>query len=329
MSSQYKLKYYTSEKGVYVNLGHLYRYLDGVNINNKQPETTLLDSWVYVEGEEEVLSLQKLGSAQYINPRWELIDEDLKKLGAKDVLTQEEAGEWYDDDDGYCVSSEVKYGKYYKRVYDKIEPVMEDQLFEATLLGHIEESLLEGTSTPVYTLKETDLYHPSEKKVDLSQVVEYGEIAKMLCCPLTIHNQPCSINRKTSYNIIRNYIKENIDGKYAQVSSDYDFCFSVLKVISIKPYTETTQITKSNGRSYAKPKFNKRTIEAKTTKVFETSPEGYSKYPLAPSFKGDNLQDLAENVKLYLDELMDIINQPVKECSSCNGTGHIIQGGNQ
>ena len=34
---------------------------------------------------------------------------------------------------------------------------------------------------------------------------------------------------------------------------------------------------------------------------------------------------MSENIKLYLDELMEEINAPVEECSVCCGTGHIIE----
>ena len=144
----------------------------------------------------------------------------------------------------------------------------------------------------------------------------------MLVPDLAIHNRPCSLSQDNTYKIIRSYIKNNINGKYARVTSDYDFCFTVTKVINIKPYIHTSEQTKSNGRSYAKPRIKKREINTKEFKIFEMCPKKpYQGYTPIKGFTGENLLDLSNNIKSYLDELMSVLNSPLTECPCCDGTG--------
>jgi dUTPase len=35
----------------------------------------------------------------------------------------------------------------------------------------------------------------------------------------------------------------------------------------------------------------------------------------------DNLEEMVYNVKTYLEELMEVINRPMKECECCDGYG--------
>jgi translation elongation factor EF-1alpha len=96
----------------------------------------------------------------------------------------------------------------------------------------------------------------------------------------------------------------------------------VKKLVYIKPYIERKEIKKSNGRSYASPKFTTRSIETKEVEIFEMCPsKKYNNYTPIDGFKGDNITDLVENMKLFLEELMRVINQPVQECQHCGGLG--------
>lgn len=46
--------------------------------------------------------------------------------------------------------------------------------------------------------------------------------------------------------MIRSYVKDNIDKKeQARVTSDYDFCFTVRKLIELKPYEIRSEVLKS------------------------------------------------------------------------------------
>ncbi len=51
------------------------------------------------------------------------------------------------------------------------------------------------------------------------------------------------------------------------------------------------------------------------------SPEGYKGYTPIKSFEGKNEIDLKTQINSYLKELMDVINEPLRECPTCQGTG--------
>lgn len=50
----------------------------------------------------------------------------------------------------------------------------------------------------------------------------------------------------------------------------------------------------------------------------------YENHTVIDGFKWESLQDLIDNIKHYLDELMEVINSDMSECEHCNGTGHVI-----
>ena len=110
------------------------------------------------------------------------------------------------------------------------------------------------------------------------------------------------------------------------VTSDYDFCFTVKRKITIKPITTRREIKKDNGRSYASPKFKTIIQQFKEIEIFEMTPEdkkygGYT--PIAP-WHANNLREMKEQIETYLANLMEEINKPVAECECCNGTGHVV-----
>ena len=172
-----------------------------------------------------------------------------------------------------------------------------------------------------------DYSHKGTKEIDLSSVVRYDELEEMLTPEFLLCIRPCCLTSKQSYVIIRQYVKDNINSKMAVITSDYNFCFTVKKKINIKPLTQTWEEKKKNGKSYARPRVHSKKIEYTQKEVFEmtNNEDNYKGYTVIPGFKGASLADLAENIKLYLDELIHFINSPVSECEHCNGTGHIIE----
>jgi hypothetical protein len=119
--------------------------------------------------------------------------------------------------------------------------------------------------------------------------------------------------------IIRNHIKLNIDPKYARITSDYDFCLTVEKVISHEPIPYSVVMGTKR-----RPRNETRYRNSRSIKIFQTSPEGYTDYPTQKPINGLNQKDLEEKVDLYLNELMEEINKPFIECEHCNGMGVIL-----
>lgn len=337
---QMKLDYYKSDKGIYVarsiidylNRRDLIRTSGLFKINNKLPQKTHHASWVFIEGETELKTVSFETKGETYNYHWTM-KENTPDVVAKLIpktLTTDEASEYYDDDEWqYYMSEECMYFEYrsfYERVWDTKPDYFKDQEIEVTFLGDISSKEMDLPSKTKYSVYKTKWKHEGTKEIDLSGIASYSELSQMLTSDLLIHNQACSLTSVQTYNIIRTYVNNNIDPKWATVTSDYDFCFTVKKKIAVKPIMISKEQTKSNGKSYAKPRFTTNKVTHKLEQVFEMThaERRYKGYTSISGFKGDSLQELADTVEQYLEELITYINKPLSECSACEGTGHLF-----
>jgi len=140
--------------------------------------------------------------------------------------------------------------------------------------------------------------------------------------------RPIKLSSVDSYEIIRNYIKDNINPKHAEITSDYAFCLTVEKKI---PLSEPQSYRHNeNAFSRRKPKYTTRFVSERKLKVFETAPdrgprEGvYSGYTRCKEFEGESYEDLIKNIDAYLKELIGVINKPLVDCPKCKGDGVIV-----
>ncbi|HEY5631204.1 MAG TPA: hypothetical protein VIR31_03685 [Nitrososphaeraceae archaeon] len=229
----------------------------------------------------------------------------------------------YSDSDGDIVWK--NYGEYqslYKPVHEETPDVWESLPVEMTILREFNiDNYEDPIKMKVATVRPQTGWMPSN---DLASVVHYQDIERLLTPEFLLHERPCYLTSEQVYSIVRNHIKLNINPKAAFVSSDYDFCFSVKRRIQIKPVIVRTEIRKQNGRSYATPRFNTKSVTSKDEIIFEMAPKVYNSYPVIEPWKADNLKDMAEQIKYYLDTLMEEINSEVEECANCGGKGCIV-----
>lgn len=329
---------YRSEKGLYYantkwGYSKARESIYNVDTVNGKPLTKSehRNDWYFLEGEDTITSIKKRVHGGYGAASWVLRDDSTFIEGViPKVVTPEDADEIKDSDGDFYFGSGSKYYSYrglYKRVREELPYVFVDVEFEVDYKGTIEHSLIENNyKDATIKLIEKNYWKEVTIEAKLSAITHYYELEELLTPDLVIHNRPCYIDSDTTFAIVRNHIKENINPKYARVTSDYNFCFTVKKRVQINPYVHKTEIKKSNGRSYAKPQFKSQTIEAKEVEIFEMCPsKKYQNYTPIAGFKGENLADLVENIKLYLDHLMDVINAPVHECEHCGGLGCTIE----
>lgn len=142
---------------------------------------------------------------------------------------------------------------------------------------------------------------------------------------LTTHSElkpesPCFISGSEFYRIIRNYIKANIDGRYARITSDYDFCLTVQKVLELHVPEKFT----INRGTEKRPKYETRYNTSKKVTVFSSAPKPYNSYPVQEGLSAANYEELEQKIENYLKELITEINKPLKECPHCNGTGVML-----
>lgn len=288
------------------------------------------DKWYLMKGADEITSYEKKVIGKRVNFRWELRDKDDNPLGLPEVISQEDSHEKEYDYDWY-IGEECEHYKYhslYERVSDQLPDTWDDAECQVDYRGTVSVDDVDNFQDMKVTLHRENVRFDEKNthEVDLSSIVRYDELEELLTPPLAIHNRPCRLTSHQTYKIIRSYVKENMNHTYAEITSDYDFCFTVKKRIPIKPYILKREIKKSNGRSYARPRFSTKEITHKSVEIFEMTHQqrGYQGYTIIKGFEADNLQDMATQIRVFLDELMERINEPLVECEHCNGFGHII-----
>jgi hypothetical protein len=133
-------------------------------------------------------------------------------------------------------------------------------------------------------------------------------------------NRPCKINTEDLYKIVREFVKTNINPKYARITSDYDFCFTVKKLI---PLSETKTYQADISRT-KKQRWVTKYVNEREVTVFEMAPKAYQHYTVIQPIEGNNYQDLEKNIDDYLTKLITYINEPLVDCPHCKGRGVIM-----
>ena len=295
--------------------------LKNTYINGELPKSTFHKNWVFVQ--DEIKTVQQKHSQPSINHRYELIDPTMEsdKIPLrleKDKATYEEDYEtyWYDD---------YKHlASLYQLKYDTQPDILVDIEYEfETFLELDEIQEFNGFSYPVQKTN-----YNSNKTNITEKDVTYQLLDKILFPEIVLPSRPCKMTSEQMYKIVRQYIKQNINYDYAKITSDYEFCFTVEKVIGLaEPYTKQYEVTKNNGKSYRPPKFNTNYIKNRTIKVFEMtySPKNYQGYTPIPEMIGENTDDLKNKIDRYCKEIIDEINKPFIDCPHCKGQGVILK----
>lgn len=323
-----KFEYYQASDRIFVNLSKTHNSYSGLSdlslytINNKPLIPTHNKLWHCVMGETEVKSVQKLQPPTLCNRRFEIINDKFVTDGVPATLTFDDVG--LDVRDGYSVWTNPTFAEYrslYNECSDTTDEYYADIDVEAVIIGNISVDAFNVPVVKYAVLK--DPMWTATHEIDLSAIVRYEDLATILTDPALIHHQPCVIPSKQLYEIIRHYVKTNINSAVAEVTSDYAFCLGVSKRISIKPYTTTREEKKDNGKSYKYPRFITNTTTFRKMPVFEmtSTDDNYKGYTPISALSGDSLVDIADRLSVYLTDLMDHINAPLSDCAACDGTG--------
>jgi hypothetical protein len=146
--------------------------------------------------------------------------------------------------------------------------------------------------------------------------IVFPSIVVDACCPARMSSEQM-------YKITRAHVKDNIDVKYAEITSDHDFCFAVSKRISVSEPCESefSQYTKK-GKRLIKEK-TKRLVTDRKVKLFEMTHSGtkYGGYTIIEGIEAKDVFELKEKVDEFLASLMAVINEPVRDCPHCRGSG--------
>ena len=315
--------------------GYYPQDLSKLYLINNRVVSSLNNNW-FLLNSQEIASVKKKVPESQVQIGWELDSANqIAGLGLPKTQTMEELKYFYNYD-----KEEYEYqgllagvGNLYKKVFETVPERLEEIDFEIQIIRNLE---IENISNPIEM--KIMSYHQGNFRVkplefDLKSVTTWGELEKILTPEFLLHERPCEISSQNLYKIIRTHVVQNLDRSKCKITSDYDFCFTVKRLVQVKPYVVRKEQYKGLFKSYNPSKFKNETVTVKEVDCFEMTHDqadgngrGYKGYTIIPALKANNLKQLSEYLKQYLDDLITNLNTPVVECEHCNGTGHIIKG---
>lgn len=304
--------------------------LNNCLINGRYPEK-VSNEW-YKINETSITDFKRKQVASTKQTGWKLKSPKVPGIsGVPETLAMQDLRECWDKD-----SETKEFTGDYSGIAGLYEPVYEIQeesfVDEEFSLNITKEFHVENYSSPVsMKISQSGEGYSKPQEVDLTKITCWEEIERLLTPEFLLHERPCKLTSTAMYRIVRQHVRQNINPLVCKITSDYDFCFTVKKTIEVKPYTARKEKFRANFKSFNPPRFETNTVQSKEVEVFkmshntaESGSRPYKGYDAIPELQADNLQQLAEKLKVYLEELMQELNTPVYECKHCNGTGHII-----
>lgn len=314
-----KIMVVKTDKGCFISdcfatSGYDYNYhksiIERLLFNRKSPTFTYYPNWYYIE--EYPTLIQKEKDGNIINQRYELRDKSLVSNKIPEIIFYEEKENYsYDLIENLYSYKYDREPKYLEEYPCEIQVVCEVDNFTFPPQIEYEGIRKHDFSDKLYTIKNVDVQH---------QMLD-----KMIFPAVLLHESPCKFTSKQMYDITRQYILEHINNSVAKITSNYDFCFTVKKII---PLIEPETIHYQNVFARTKRERNKihTTIKKYDEKeIFEMtySPENYRGYSAIPEMCANSEIELKEKVDKWLSDLIEIINKPLCQCPECNGTGYI------
>lgn len=308
-----------TDKGCFISdctatTGYDYNYhtnkVNNFFFDGKQPTGTYYPNWFYIENYPT--TIQRKVSGAYVNKRYELIDTTLESEKMPLVIPYEEESNYN--------SSVIE--SLYHYTYDREPDYMANVTCDIQVVCEIDDY----NFPPKFEYSAITRCDFSDRKYTITNAnVQHQLLDKMIFPAVLLHERPCKFTSKQMYDMTRQYILEHIDNSVAKITSNYNFCFEVKKLI---PLIEPETITYTNIFARTKRERNKiRTTIKKYDEVsiFEMTPanENYKGYTIIPEMYANNETELMEKVDTWLTNLMELINKPLCQCPHCQGTGYI------
>jgi hypothetical protein len=298
----------------FASSGYDYQYhrgkTSGMYFDGEAPATTFLPNWFYISKYPKKVEIKKPGAIS--NQRYVINDEKYISEAFPAVIPKE-------DRENYSEAAMELYKyqydqepEYFEEVTIEIQNVMEVENFELPPQISFEGIHKWNYSDTPYAIKNVDIKH---------QMLD-----KMIFPEVLLHSRPCSFSSKQVYDITRQHVIQHIDNAVAKITSNYDFCFTVKKII---PVTVPEKITYHN--MFARTKRERQKLHTSVKQfneheIFEmtSKEEHYQGYTPIPAMTANSEVELTEKMKLWLDSLVEEINIPLCECPHCQGKGFFV-----
>lgn len=212
-------------------------------------------------------------------------------------------------------------GDYYSRRFDKIFDEFEDITDEFYIQSIMYVDNLKMPDEWRYDAKDDSGWTTKTMEVGINSV-KYSMIDKIIFPNVLHHTRPCMMESSKLFDILREYVSDNINNDYAKIESDYSFVFEVSKKVKLqKP------VTIGYTNPFARTKKQRNKIEYKTKtydsfKILSVSGKSGERGELIKPIFGKNTDDLKNNIDKWLKSIIEVINSPVEICPHCGGTGH-------
>lgn len=219
----------------------------------------------------------------------------------------------YDDCEWIWKSEFIHLSSLYELKYDEILPDPEVLEFECELYCEVPD-LSKYSGMSYGTVGNWNADYGKFKITD--RHIRRRAIDKIIYPSVMLPSCTAILSSELFYKLIRFHIKQNVDYRYAKITSDYDFCFTVEKrIIECKDY-KLDQPKPSNQR-------NVRNMARSSCVIFEMTHAGskYKSYTVLPKIQAKNNTALKRKIDKYLRELMAYINEPITVCEHCDGSG--------
>jgi len=321
-----KIEYYQSNLGVFIKADWA---MNSLYINDIPFTDGITRKGFRQFNIQSIDKVERKSLPAYVTLGYKLKVEELASDKIPAYLTTEEVKPFLDEDDRtrWTNHEEIR-GLYVDDTVHK-EGTLEPVDYELVYLGNLQIDNIDSPATMVINVANGK--QPEPKGYDLSSLVTYSDLEQMLTPEFLLYERPCKLTSKQMYSIVRSWVKANINPKCAEITSDYDFCFTVKRKLYHPTVTIRTEIKKQNGRSYATPKFTSRTKMYESVEIFAMTwagcrgAGGYEGYSCIPPLEGSSLRDISERLKYYLETLMEEINKEVDQCQCCKGYGYTVK----
>lgn len=294
--------------------GYHYQYhqskIDNLLFDGEKPKRTFHKNWLEINCYPE--KVERLISGEHSNKRYELKDAELEskkyplsiQYAERDVI-----------DEGI---RESLYEYKYDIVPDYTSPVEVDLVMMCEVENFQESPDFSypairrnGFNDERYVVKNANIQHSLIDCIILPEPLRSAS--------------PCEISSKEIYDIVRQHVKDNINPKLARITSDYDFCFTVKKIIPLlKPHTYSYQDIFARTKKQ-RSKLHFKTDTSKEIEIFQMTHdrENYKGYTPIKGFKAANEWELKEMIDNFLSTLMQTIHSPIEQCPHCDGSGYL------
>lgn len=296
--------------------GYDYNYhhskLKDMYFDGEIPKPSFKANWLTIPRFPQRVERKVIG--EVVNRRYEIRDAEMVTAKLPAVIHEPIPAEMIDED------GDFRYHAFYEYKYDREPDHFEEVQLEWDLVFDVEDFQMPPK------IEFTGIHKWNYETVPYAinnNSIRHQELDEMIFPEVLLHNRPSSFTSKTVYDITRQYVLSHIDHSVAKITSNYDFCFEVKKII---PLHVPEKITYHDIFARSKRERNKlRTTikEYREHTIFEMTNlvDRYRDYTPIPAMFAENEVALEKKMNEWLESLMAEINRPLCECPHCSGKG--------